>query len=129
MSSVVLVFVLDWTMSPARSRCSASHAMGTHGWLPQKTWWPGLRRGGIDGYNLHSPLRLWLTNHVHVVSVWCLSLALTLASSLNCQYGVVVCGPLFVVYLLIVMPCHLLFHPCLYSESTCVKCSVYSIEL
>ena len=55
MSSVVLVFVLDWTMSPARSRCSASHAMRTHGWLPQKTWWPGLRRGGIDGYNLQSP--------------------------------------------------------------------------
>ena len=23
--------------------------------FPQKTWWPGLRRGGIGGYNLHSP--------------------------------------------------------------------------
>ena len=42
------------SMSPARSRCSASHAVGTHGWLPQKTEWPGLRRGGVSGYNLHS---------------------------------------------------------------------------
>ena len=32
------------SMSPARSRLSASHAVGTHGWLPQKTGWPGLRR-------------------------------------------------------------------------------------
>ena len=43
------------SMSPARSRRSASHAAGTHGWLPQKTGWPGLRRGGVGGYNLHSP--------------------------------------------------------------------------
>ena len=42
------------SMSPARSRRSASHAAGTHGWLAKKTGWPGLRRGGIDGYNLHS---------------------------------------------------------------------------
>ena len=42
-------------MSPARSRRSASHASGKHGWLPKKTGWSGLRRGGIDGYNLHSP--------------------------------------------------------------------------
>ena len=42
------------SMSPARSRRSASHAAGTHGWLPQKTWRPGLRRGGVGGYNLHS---------------------------------------------------------------------------
>ena len=41
------------SMSPAMSRRSASHAAGTHGWLPQKTGWPGLRRGGV-GYNLHS---------------------------------------------------------------------------
>ena len=41
-------------MSPARSRRSASHAAGTHGWLPQKTGLPGLRRGGVGGYNLHS---------------------------------------------------------------------------
>ena len=45
--------VLD-SMSPARSRRSASHAAGTHGWLPQKTGRPGLRRGGVGGYNLHS---------------------------------------------------------------------------
>ena len=42
------------SMSPAKSRCSASHTAGTHGWLPQKSVWPGLRRGEIDGYNLHS---------------------------------------------------------------------------
>ena len=42
------------SMSPARSRHSASHAAGTHGWLPQKTGRPGLRRGGVGGYNLHS---------------------------------------------------------------------------
>ena len=42
------------SMSPARSSCSASHAAGTHGWLPQKTGWPGLRRGGVSRYNLHS---------------------------------------------------------------------------
>ena len=42
------------TMSPARSRRSASHAAGTHGWLPQKTGRPGLRRGGVGGYNLYS---------------------------------------------------------------------------
>ena len=42
------------SMSPARSRRSASHAAGTHGWLPQKTGRPGLRRGGVGGYNLHS---------------------------------------------------------------------------
>ena len=51
------------SMSPARSRRSASHAAGTHGWLPQKTGRPGLRRGGVGGYNLQcspgqSP-RLW----------------------------------------------------------------------
>ena len=42
------------SMSPARSRRSASHAAGSHGWLPQKTGRPGLRRGGVGGYNLHS---------------------------------------------------------------------------
>ena len=42
------------SMSPARSRRSASHAAWTHGWLPQKTGRPGLRRGGVGGYNLHS---------------------------------------------------------------------------
>ena len=42
------------SMSPARSRRSASHAAGTHGRLPPKTGLPGLRRGGVGGYNLHS---------------------------------------------------------------------------
>ena len=42
------------SMSPARSRRSASHVAGTHGWLPKKTGRPGLRRGGVGGYNLHS---------------------------------------------------------------------------
>ena len=42
------------SMSPARSRRSASHVAGTHGWLPQKTGRPGLRRGGVGGYNLLS---------------------------------------------------------------------------
>ena len=42
------------SMSPARSRRSASHAAGTHGWLPLKTGRPGLRRRGVGGYNLHS---------------------------------------------------------------------------
>ena len=43
------------SMSPVRSRCSASHAVGTHVWLPQKTGWLGFRRGGVGGYNVHSP--------------------------------------------------------------------------
>ena len=42
------------SMSPSRSRRSASHAAGTHGWLPKKTGRPGLRRGSVGGYNLHS---------------------------------------------------------------------------
>ena len=35
------------SMSPARSRRSASHAAGTHGWLPPKNWvaGPPERRG------------------------------------------------------------------------------------
>ena len=76
------------SMSPARSRRSASHAAGTHGWLPQKTGRPGLRRGGVGGYNLHSvPSRtvpptvaLWHTNHEQAVSVWC-------NSSSSCSYS------------------------------------------
>ena len=50
------------SMSPARSRRSASHAAGTHGWLPQKTGRPGLRRGGVGGYNLHS------VHNIHITS-------------------------------------------------------------
>ena len=51
--SSMLFEVLD-SMSPARSRRSAIHALGTHGWLPQTTCWPGHRRGGVGGYNFHS---------------------------------------------------------------------------
>ena len=40
------------SMSPTRSRRSASHAAGTHAWLPKKTGRLGLRRGGVGGYNL-----------------------------------------------------------------------------
>ena len=39
------------SMSPARSRRSASHARRS---FPKKTGRPGLRRGGVGGYNLHS---------------------------------------------------------------------------
>ena len=42
------------SMSPARSRRSASHAAGTHDGLPKKTGRPSPRRGGVGGYNLHS---------------------------------------------------------------------------
>ena len=86
-ASLVLVLVLGWTqMSPARSRRSASHAAGTHGWLPRKTGWPGLRRGGVGGYNLHSvpPPPLWRTNHEQAVSVWCRSASLIV--TLHCLH-------------------------------------------
>ena len=38
-------------MSPARSWRSLSHAAGSHDLLPKKNGGPGLRRGGIGGYN------------------------------------------------------------------------------
>ena len=48
--------------------------------FPQKTGWPGLRRGGVGGYNLH-------TNHEQAVSVWCsLSVHRLVHHSLN--YGI-----------------------------------------
>ena len=43
------------SMSPARSWRSASHAAGLHDWFPKNNGGLGLRRGGIGGYNLHSP--------------------------------------------------------------------------
>ena len=54
--SLVLVVVLDWTQC-LRQGVGAPPAMlrGCTADLPQKTGWPGLRRGGIGGYNLHSP--------------------------------------------------------------------------
>ena len=42
------------SMSPAWSKRSASHVAVTHGWLHKKNGWPGLRSGGVGGYNLHS---------------------------------------------------------------------------
>ena len=60
------------SMSPATSRRSASHVAGTHGWLPQKTEWTGLRRGGNRWIQFAQSPRLWRTNHVQAVSVWCL---------------------------------------------------------
>ena len=41
--------------------------------LPKKTGRPGLRRGGVGGYNLQCSPRLWHTNHEQAVSVWCLT--------------------------------------------------------
>ena len=61
------------SMSPTRSRRSASHAAGTHGWLPQKTGRPE-RRGRWIQFAQCSPEqspRLWHTNHEQAVSVWC----------------------------------------------------------
>ena len=52
------------SMSPAMSRCSASHAAGAHGWLPKKTGWPGLRRGGVGGYNHGQAVSVWCNNRV-----------------------------------------------------------------
>ena len=60
------------SMSPARSRRSASHAAGTHGgWLPPKNWVAGSpERRGRWIHFVQSP-RLWHTNHEQAVSVWC----------------------------------------------------------
>ena len=51
------------------------------------------------------------------MSVWC-----------SCLWSLVCCDASFAC-LLIVMPCHLFFHPCLFSERACVNFSVYSIKL
>ena len=72
------------SMSPARSRRSASHAAGTHGWLPKKTG-PPERRGRWIQFAQCSP-RLWHTNHEQAVSVWCLSL-LSSYLSVSCLQG------------------------------------------
>ena len=73
------------SMSPARSRRSASHVAGTHGWLPQKNWaaGPPERRGRWIQFAQCSPeqfprtvpptVALWHTNHEQAVSVWCQS--------------------------------------------------------
>ena len=79
------------SMSPARSRRSASHAAGTHGWLPQKTGRPGLRRGGVGGYNLHSvppnsPPDCGTV--AHQPRAGCIRLVLTLTSSCPFTIGI-----------------------------------------
>ena len=71
----VRVFIVGFgpgldSMSPARSRRSASHAAGTHDWPPPKTGRQGLRRGRWIQFAQCSP-RLWHTNHKQAVSVWC----------------------------------------------------------
>ena len=45
------------SMSPARSRRSASHAAGTHGWLPQKTVRQGHLKRMIKDSNCSSNVR------------------------------------------------------------------------
>ena len=54
--SLVLAFVLDWTQClPQGVGALPAMRRGRTAGFPKKTGWPGLRRGGIDGYNLHSP--------------------------------------------------------------------------
>ena len=57
------------SMSPARSRRSASHAVGTRGWLPPKNWvaGPPEKRGRwIQFAQSPPPTVLWHTNHEQV---------------------------------------------------------------
>ena len=60
------------SMSPARSRRSASHAAGDARLASQKNWaaGPPERRGRWIQFAQCSP-RLWHTNHEQAVSVWC----------------------------------------------------------
>ena len=62
------------SMSPARSRRSANHAAGTHGWLPQKNWAAGHpeRRGRWIQFAQCPPpptVALWHTNHEQAVCI------------------------------------------------------------
>ena len=51
--SLVLVLVLGWTQClPQGVGAPPAMLAGTHGWLPKKTGRPGLRSGGVGGYNL-----------------------------------------------------------------------------
>ena len=57
--------------------------------FPKKLGGPGLRRGGVGGYNLHSvpteqsppTVALWHTNHEQAVSVWMLIMIQSSSSS------------------------------------------------
>ena len=89
------------SMSPARSSRSASHAAETHCWLPKKTGWLGLRRGGVGGYNLHSvppdsPPDCGTV--AHQPRAGCIRLLLTSSVSLFFDFhvtGMSVVGPVF----------------------------------
>ena len=74
------------SMSPARSRRSASHAAGTHGWPHQKNWVavPLERRGRCIQF-AQSP-RLWHTNHEQAVSVWCHVIVIPLYKAMKNVY-------------------------------------------
>ena len=86
MSVCTRVFSVDFgpgldSMSPARSCHSASHAAGSHDWLPKKTGGPGLRRGRIRWIQFaqslltvaHQPrascIRLVHNNNIIIVSL------------------------------------------------------------
>ena len=53
--SLVLDLVMDWTQCIPQGVGVPPAMLRGEGWLPKKTGWPGLRRGGVGGYNLHSP--------------------------------------------------------------------------
>ena len=53
---LVLVLVLGWTQClPQGVGAPPAMLRGRTAGFPQKTGWPGLWRGGVGGYNLHSP--------------------------------------------------------------------------
>ena len=43
------------SMSPQGVGAPPAMLRGRTAGFPKKTGWPGLRRGGVGGYNLHSP--------------------------------------------------------------------------
>ena len=54
--SLVLAWVLDWTQClPQGVGAPPAMLRGRTAGFPKKTGCPGLRRGGVGGYNLHSP--------------------------------------------------------------------------
>ena len=71
----MLVLVLGWTQClPQEVDAPPAMLRGRTDGFPKKTGRPGLRRGGVGGYNLHRvapTVALWHTNHEQAVSVWC----------------------------------------------------------
>ena len=64
-----------WTQCLPQGVCAPPTMLrGRTAGFPKKNGWPGLQRGGVGGYHLHSPPRLWHINHEQSVSVWCLLL-------------------------------------------------------